>query len=110
KRAAAGPPTSSSSMCTSRRRAQFSQGLRSKDAWYMRTDMHATNDSLVIYTIGHSSHSAERFLELLRTHGVRQLADVRTLPQSRRHPQFGQAALADALEAAGIVYRHFPAL
>ena len=66
--------------------------------------------SLVIYTIGHSTHSAERFLELLRAHGIRQLADVRSLPQSRRHPQFGQAALADALESAGVRYRHFPAL
>ena len=61
-------------------------------------------------TIGHSTHSAERFLELLRAHGIRQLADVRSLPQSRRHPQFGQAALADALESAGVRYRHFPAL
>jgi uncharacterized protein (DUF488 family) len=72
--------------------------------------MDARNDALVIYTIGHSTHSAERFLELLRAHGIRQLADVRSLPQSRRHPQFGRAALADALESAGIVYRHFPAL
>jgi uncharacterized protein (DUF488 family) len=72
--------------------------------------MDAPNESLVIYTIGHSSHSAETFLELLRVHGIRQLADVRSLPQSRRHPQFGKVALADALEAAGIVYRHFQAL
>jgi uncharacterized protein (DUF488 family) len=72
--------------------------------------MDAPNDPLLISTIGHSSHSAERFLELLRGHGVRQVADVRFLPQSRRHPHFGKVALADALETAGIVYRHFPAL
>jgi len=72
--------------------------------------MDAPNDPLLISTIGHSSHSAERFLELLRAHGVRQVADVRFLPQSRRHPHFGRVALADALETAGIVYRHFPAL
>jgi len=72
--------------------------------------MDAPNDSLVISTVGHSTHSADRFIELLRVHGIRQLADVRSLPQSRRHPQFGQAALADSLESAGIVYRHFPAL
>ena len=81
-----------------------------KDGWCIRTEMDAPNGSLVIYTIGHSTHSAERFLQLLRAHGIRQLADVRTLPQSRRHPQFGKVALADALEAAGIVYRHIPAL
>ena len=72
--------------------------------------MDAPKDPVVVYTIGHSSHSAERFFELLRAHGIRQLADVRSLPQSRLHPQFGQTALRDALEAAGIVYRHFPAL
>jgi uncharacterized protein (DUF488 family) len=65
------------------------------------------SDRLVIYTIGHSTQTAEAFLDLLRLHGIRQLADVRFLPRSRRHPQFGQAQLASSLESAGIVYRHF---
>jgi uncharacterized protein (DUF488 family) len=63
-----------------------------------------------IYTIGHSTHSMEDFLALLAMHRIRQLADVRTVPRSRRHPQFEKEALAAALGAEGIEYRHFPAL
>ncbi len=65
---------------------------------------------LVVYTIGHSTRTASDFVALLEGHGVRQLADVRTLPRSRRHPQFEQGALAAALASRGIEYRHFPEL
>jgi uncharacterized protein (DUF488 family) len=65
---------------------------------------------LTIFTIGHSTRSAEAFLELLQAHGIRQLADIRTIPKSRRHPHFGQEQLAESLGANGIMYRHFPAL
>ena len=47
---------------------------------------------------------------MLRAAGVTQLVDVRTAPGSRRHPQFGRVALEDGLGAAGIGYRHEPAL
>jgi uncharacterized protein (DUF488 family) len=63
-----------------------------------------------IYTIGHSTRSAAEFLELLRTHGIRQLADVRTVPKSARHPQFNAPVLDRFLHENGIAYRHFPAL
>jgi uncharacterized protein (DUF488 family) len=63
-----------------------------------------------IYTIGHSTHPAERFLSLLMAHGVARLADVRTVPRSRRHPQFNSDVLDDFLRAHGIAYRHIPAL
>ena len=65
---------------------------------------------LTIYTIGHSTHTAEAFLKLLEGHGIRQLADIRTIPQSRRHPHFAKDALAAQLAAAGIKYQHFPGL
>jgi uncharacterized protein (DUF488 family) len=64
----------------------------------------------VIYTIGHSTRSADEFLELLNAHRIARLADVRTAPGSRRHPQFGREPLAGSLQAAGIAYRHFPGL
>lgn len=64
----------------------------------------------MILTIGHSTHSAEDFLELLTTHTVRQLADIRTIPKSRRHPQFVRDALDGFLARHAITYRHFPAL
>jgi len=63
-----------------------------------------------VYTIGHSTRPLEEFLDLLRAHGVTQLADVRTIPTSRRHPQFVGEAMAQSLPAAGIEYRHFPDL
>lgn len=63
-----------------------------------------------IYTIGHSTRTAEEFLGLLREHGIRLLVDVRRFPGSRRHPQFGRDALAASLEEAGITYRHEGAL
>jgi uncharacterized protein (DUF488 family) len=65
---------------------------------------------LVIHTIGHSTHTEQAFLALLEAHGIRQIADIRTIPQSRRHPHFGKEALAAWLAAAGVAYRHFPAL
>lgn len=68
------------------------------------------SDRLVVYTIGHSTLPAERFLDRLAAHGIRRLADVRTVPRSRRHPQFEKARLADLLASRGILYRHFPEL
>lgn len=65
---------------------------------------------MTIYTIGHSVHSIEAFVALLHPHGVTQLADVRTIPKSRRHPQFVGEALAVSLPAAGVAYRHYPGL
>ncbi len=64
----------------------------------------------MILTVGHSTHPIEAFLELLAAHGVEQLMDVRTIPQSRRNPQYNSAALAEALHAAHIQYRHMPGL
>ncbi len=67
-------------------------------------------DPVRIYTIGHSTRSFEEFLALLRAHGVQQVADIRTIPRSRRHPQFERDALARALSEADVQYRHFPGL
>ena len=63
-----------------------------------------------IFTIGHSTHTAERFLALLQAHGVTGIADVRKIPQSRRHPHFSSLALAAFLADRGIAYEHFPGL
>jgi len=47
---------------------------------------------------------------MLEANGIRQLADVRTIPKSRRNPQFGQDQLAGSLEQRGICYVHLPGL
>lgn len=53
-----------------------------------------------LFTIGHSNHSLAHFVLLLRRHGVTAVADVRSAPYSRRHPQFNRESLAEALHAA----------
>jgi uncharacterized protein (DUF488 family) len=58
-----------------------------------------------IFSVGHGARTAEALVAVLRGAGIRRLVDVRTKPGSRRHPQFGQTALADTLDAAGIGYR-----
>lgn len=57
-----------------------------------------------LFTIGHSNHSIEAFMRLLRLHGITALADVRSHPYSRYMPHFNQAALKPALLKAGIRY------
>lgn len=66
--------------------------------------------SLHLYTIGHSTRSLEELLHLLGENGVSCLVDVRTVPRSRRNPQFNLEALEHALPAAGIGYVHLAAL
>jgi uncharacterized protein (DUF488 family) len=65
---------------------------------------------VVIWSLGHSTRPIDAFLAMLTGHGIDRLADIRTIPQSRRHPQFGQAALARATGDAGIRYVHLPGL
>ena len=57
-----------------------------------------------IWTIGHSSMSIERFLELLCAHEIELLVDVRTAPYSRHWPQFSRDTLARSAQADGIEY------
>lgn len=65
---------------------------------------------MTVLTIGHSTRSLDEFVALLEAHGVVQVADVRTLPRSRRHPHFAYPALSSSLGDLGLGYRHFPAL
>ena len=65
---------------------------------------------MTVYTIGHSTRTLDAFLALLHAHQISQLADVRTVPKSRRHPHFAGEALARTLPEAGIAYRHLAAL
>lgn len=67
-------------------------------------------DAARIWTIGHSTRTLDEFLGLLTANSVEAIADVRRIPGSRRHPHFGQAALAASLTAAGLHYEHFPEL
>lgn len=57
-----------------------------------------------VYTIGHSTHSLKRFLELLVSNEITALADVRSRPYSRYTPQFNHEALRADLKKAGIAH------
>ncbi len=63
-----------------------------------------------IWTIGHSNHAIEQFVEMLQAHKIALVADVRRFPGSRRQPQFGGEQLEASLAANGIGYRHLPGL
>src|SRR5579872_5637943 len=57
---------------------------------------------LVVFTIGHSTRTWEAFLELLRVHGVKRLVDVRSIPRSRRNPQFNRKTLSAKCDPRGL--------
>jgi uncharacterized protein (DUF488 family) len=57
-----------------------------------------------IYTIGHSTQPADRFIELLRRHDIEAVADVRSTPYSRLNPQFNREHIKSLLKEAGIAY------
>lgn len=63
-----------------------------------------------LYTIGHSTRTADDFIALLQAHAIVQVADVRAFPMSRRLPHFNRDPLAASLAQRTIDYRHFAAL
>jgi len=65
---------------------------------------------MTIYTLGHSSRSLEELLEILSAWKIRLLVDVRSLPGSRKFPQFNREALEAALPQKGIDYLHLKSL
>jgi len=67
-------------------------------------------DLASFYTIGHSTHSVDEFIGMLRAAGARFVADVRAMPRSRTNPQFNTDVLPAALAKAGIGYEHMAAL
>lgn len=58
----------------------------------------------ILYTIGHSRHPIEHFINLLKEHAVALVFDVRSIPYSRRNPQYNQKALAGRLRNEGMDY------
>jgi uncharacterized protein (DUF488 family) len=67
-------------------------------------------DPFSIWTIGHSTRSAEEFVEIIREHQIEAIVDVRSFPGSRRYPHFNKEQLSETLPAAGIEYVHMPEL
>jgi uncharacterized protein (DUF488 family) len=63
-----------------------------------------------IWTIGHSTRTIDEFMAALEARGIKLLVDVRSLPGSKRYPQFNKERLVKSLEEHGIRYEHFPEL
>jgi uncharacterized protein (DUF488 family) len=63
-----------------------------------------SNEALSVFTIGHSTHSLDAFVTLLKSHNVTALADVRSVPFSRFNPHFNKDALKAKLDELGIKY------
>lgn len=59
---------------------------------------------VIIFTLGHSNHPADHFLELLRTRGVTAVADVRSKPYTKYAKHFCREPLERLLRASGIAY------
>ncbi len=64
----------------------------------------------IVLTVGHSTRTIEEFVQLLQAHGVTEVVDVRTIPQSRHNPQFNKGSLPASLKKVGLRYLHMPEL
>jgi uncharacterized protein (DUF488 family) len=62
------------------------------------------DNSLLVFTIGHSSHAKDRFIELVGQHGIEEIIDTRTTPRSGYAPHFNAEPLSAILESAGVDY------
>jgi uncharacterized protein (DUF488 family) len=59
----------------------------------------------LVFTVGHSNHSAEKFAILLGKHEIEVLVDIRSRPYSRHAPQFNASGIEATLSGEGIRYR-----
>jgi uncharacterized protein (DUF488 family) len=64
------------------------------------------NKPLRLFTIGHSTHPMEEFIEILKHYHITEVVDIRTIPKSRHNPQFNGPELAHVLRNHHIGYRH----
>jgi len=67
-------------------------------------------DGPPIFTVGHSTRSISQFIELIRCGPVSVVVDVRTVPRSRRNPQFNEDVLGSELAAYQIGYTRIAGL
>jgi uncharacterized protein (DUF488 family) len=63
-----------------------------------------------IFTIGHSTRPIEEFVDILRAGPAELVVDVRTVPKSRRNPQYNEDALPDELAPYQLGYRRIAGL
>jgi len=62
------------------------------------------NGSLSCYTIGHSNHTIEEYIQLLKKHNINLIVDVRSYPNSKYVPHFNKDELEISLNEHNISY------
>lgn len=72
--------------------------------------MNANQQNKEIWTIGHSTHTLDEFIAMLKSFEIEMVADVRSFPGSRKFPQFNKEALEISLPQNKIQYVHLKQL
>ena len=57
-----------------------------------------------LFTIGHSTHAVDYFIDLLKKHSITAVCDVRSHPYSKYNPQFNREVLKEELKRNNIAY------
>lgn len=68
--------------------------------------MNSQTNTNITRTIGHSTHTLIEFVAMLQSFQIELLADIRSLPGSRRYPHFNKEAREISLPANNIKYVH----
>lgn len=90
--------------------------MRDTDLYYLHSsenDLELSDDSSerrLIYTVGHSTRTVEELIDILKAFSIELLVDIRTIPRSRKNPQFNKEEFKNSLETAGLNYLHIKEL
>lgn len=63
-----------------------------------------------LFTLGYSNNKILDFINILKSHSVTLLVDVRIAPRSRNRPEFNKDALGKRLRKSGIAYSYMKEL
>ncbi len=63
-----------------------------------------------IWTIGHSTHTFEEFIEMLNSFKIDLIVDIRSFPGSRKFPQYNKETLEVSMPENKIEYIHLKSL
>lgn len=68
------------------------------------------NNTNIIYTVGHSTRTIDDFIELIKSYGIEEVIDVRTIAGSKYNPQYNEENLRKSLEENSLTYLHLKEL
>jgi uncharacterized protein (DUF488 family) len=83
-----------------------SHGIRASCIWLSKVQGWQMEEEATIWTIGHSTRTMDEFVAVLKAYGIETVVDVRTVPRSRKNPQFNKDELERGMPDSGIEYVH----